>query len=234
MKEKILAAIRAKFPAINLSKKRLEQIAAFIETKVIDDETKIDAALTLYNEYNSLTEMASHDDKLRTAEKKLKETTQTPKEKSETTTTETVDVPDDPNVPVWAKALLEGNKKLTETVTKLQAERAQTTIQSQLKEKLKDVNPLVNWADWKQPETDEEMTAFVEKVTTKNTEVVKTLTDQGLQALTLPKAGVKTETGKTAVSASLKQTLEQQNKSATQVQTPAVGKSFLINTPGTL
>jgi hypothetical protein len=62
MKEKIIAAIKAKFPNVNLSKKRLEAIAAKIEAKVIDDETKIDAAITTYDEYNPLVDIAKHDD----------------------------------------------------------------------------------------------------------------------------------------------------------------------------
>jgi hypothetical protein len=226
MKEKITAAIKAKYPAINLSKKRLEQISNVIEAEVIDDETKIDAALNLYNKYNPLTEMASNDDKLRTAEKKLKETT------SAATTNPTTDPPADDakkvdDTPEWAKALM------TE-VKQLKAEKAQTTIQGQLKEKLKDVNPLVNWNDWKQPESDEEATAFIDKVTAKSKEVEKTLTEKGLSALSAPRTGAGAQQ-QPGVSATLKATLEAQNKSAAaQINSPAVGKSLVINSPGTL
>lgn len=226
MKEKILAAIKAKYPAINLSKKRLEQISNVIEAGVIDDETKIDAELNLYNKYNPLSDMASSDDKLRTAEKKLKETTSASKEdpKKETETPET-ETPAADAMPVWMKPFMD-------KLTKLEADKAQTTIQSQLKEKLKDVNSLVGWSEWKQPETDEEVTAFVEKVTAKSKELDKTLTEKGLSALAAPKSGTQADTSKTAAAtAAIKASLEKDKPAATQATTPAAANPFVINTP---
>ncbi len=176
--------------------------------------------------------MASHDDKLRTAEKKVKETTPAAKEDPKKVDP-AADTPADPDMPAWAKAILDSNKKLTESVSSLQAEKALTTIQSQLKDKLKDVNPLVNWNDWKQPETDEEATAFVEKVTARSKEVDKTLTEKGLQALAAPKSSGDREQ-KTGVSAALKTFLEKEKAAAPQANSAPLQNSFTINTPQNL
>ena len=71
MKEKIIASIKAKFPAVNLSKARLDAIAAILEKKVTD-ESEIDAKLDEFNEYNPLADIAKQDDAMRNMQNKLK------------------------------------------------------------------------------------------------------------------------------------------------------------------
>ena len=112
MKEKILAAIKAKFPNVNLSKKRLDAIAAKIEAK-ITDENEIDAKLDEYNDYNPLADLAKEDDRVRNLEAKAKAAQPAPKDDTP------ADEPDplaDPATPEWAKSLIKQNQELAKKV----------------------------------------------------------------------------------------------------------------------
>ncbi|WP_018629195.1 hypothetical protein [Niabella aurantiaca] len=71
MKEKIVAAIKAKFPALNLRKTRLDAIAAKLEARV-KDETEIDAAVTDFDSLFPFADIAKQDDKIAELENKLK------------------------------------------------------------------------------------------------------------------------------------------------------------------
>src|SRR5689334_13222586 len=135
MKEKILAAIKAKFPKVNLSKKRLDAIAAKIEAKVIDDETKIDASIDEFNDYNPLVDLAKQDDKIRDLESKVKPPAPAPKDPKEPPAP--VELPDD--TPAWAKGLIDSNKTLLEKVTQLEGEKQQSSIKTKIGEKLKEI-----------------------------------------------------------------------------------------------
>lgn len=206
MKEKIIAAIKAKFPAINLSKKRLNLIAAIIEKKVIDDEAKIDAQLDEFNFFNPIAELAKQDDTIRNLEGKLKPE-QPPKDKDDKTEkddkTKAPDLPDD--TPGYVKTMLEsftkGFEKLSTAVDSLQKEKAQTSILEKVKTgKLKDV-PVEFWGDRKLPEKEEEIEAFETKVETDYTQFTNKLTEKGLSVLPSAKSGTAPDpkgNGKTA------------------------------------
>lgn len=183
MKEKILAAIKAKFPAINLSKKRLDQISAKIESKVLDDETKIDVALDQYNDFNPLADIAKQDDAHRTLEAKLKTAAQNPKEKDEPDPTVL-----DADTPTWAKTLLESNKKLAESVQKLEGEKRQATIKDTIAGKLKDI-PASYWNKRALPENDEKLEDFITEVKSDYKTFAQELTDKGLAHIPLPGGG---------------------------------------------
>lgn len=190
MKDKILAAIKAKFPGVNLSKKRLEAIAAKIELKVIDDESKIDAALATYDEYNSLAELAKQDDALRNLEAHKK--ANPGKKEDPIKPIEVVEPPLDENTPAWVKLILEQNKKLSEGLAAIQGEKAQSTIRTKLttllSEKGKEV-PASYWGKRAIPEKEEELDAFVTDVQTDYSAFKKELTEQGLSVLSAPRAG---------------------------------------------
>lgn len=172
MKEKIIAAIKAKYPAINLSKARLNAIAAKIESKVIDDETKIDAALDTYNDFNPLVDIAKQDDAIRNYEAKLKGQQSHKEEKKD-------EPPVDDDTPAWAKSLIESNKTLSEKLAAIEGEKKISTIKSTIASKLKEV-PSTYWEDWAIPDKDEDVEGFIEKVNTKYTAFTKDLTDKGL------------------------------------------------------
>jgi hypothetical protein len=182
MKEKIIAAIKAKYPAINLSKKRLDAIAAKIETKVIDDETKIDAALETYNDFNPLADIAKQDDAIRNYEAKLKNQQPPKNDKPDPEPAP----PDD--TPAWAKSLIESNKTLSEKLAAIEGEKKVSTIKSTIASKLKEV-PSTYWEDWAIPDKDEDVDGFIEKVNTKYTAFTKDLTDKGIAVVPMPGSG---------------------------------------------
>lgn len=72
MKEKIVAAIKAKWPALNLRKKRLDDIAARLEAK-ITDENEIDVKLDELDAVFPFADIAKQDDALAEAERKAKQ-----------------------------------------------------------------------------------------------------------------------------------------------------------------
>ena len=182
MKEKIIAAIKAKYTAINLSKPRLNAIAAKIEAKIIDDETKIDEALDTYNEYNPLADIAKADDKLRDYESKLKG------KKDDVTTDDKKEVAPPDDAPEWAKALIEQNKTFAQSIAAMQGEKTQNSIKSKATEKLKDV-PNSYWGKRALPEKDEDLDAFIQEVSTDYAQFKQEMTDQGLSVLAAPRAG---------------------------------------------
>jgi hypothetical protein len=207
MKEKIIAAIKRMFPSVNLSKKRLEAIAAKIEAKVIDDETKIDAAITTYDEYNPLVDIAKQDDTIRNLEAKAKTT---PSKKDDPT------VPIVPAVPVitddtpeWAKAIIEQNKLLAAGFAVLQGEKISTTMRQKATDKLKDV-PATYWGKRPLPDKEEDIDAFVADVQADYTAFKKELTEAGISVLSVPKSGEAPDPKTTTVSPEIKAFAEKQ------------------------
>jgi hypothetical protein len=213
MKEKIIAAIKAKFPQVNLSKKRLEAIAAKIETKVIDDETKIDAAIENYNDYNPLVELAKQDDTIRNLEAKLKapkgETEEQRKTREEKEALEKV--PDD--TPAWAKALIEQNKQLSEGFAALQGEKVAQTMKQKATELLKEV-PVSYWGKRTVPVKEEDIEAFVTEVTTDYAAFKQEMTNSGLGFLSKPNSGVQTGEKTKEVSPEVKAFMDKQAAAA--------------------
>jgi len=183
MKDKILAAIKAKFPKVNLSKTRLNAIAAKIETKVIDDETKIDAAIDEYNDFNPLSEIAKTDDKIRNLE--AKKDTSAPAKKDEPAT-EDVELPDD--TPAWAKALIASQKATADKLAALEGDKAKGTVRAEADKLLKDI-PASYWGKRALPEKVEDLEAFVEEVKTDYTTFAQEMADKGLSIVPSPGGG---------------------------------------------
>lgn len=207
MKEKIIAAIKAKFSAVNLSKKRLDAIAAVIEKKVIDDETRIDATLDAFNEYNPIADVAKFDDQQRNLEKQVKEAAKTtPPIKREETPAATAT---DDDTPTWAKALIEQNKTLQTDLAALKGEKIADSMKAKATEKLKDV-PAAFWGKRPMPETDELLDAFVTEVKTDYAGFTKEYTDQGLGKMKTPPAASGTGGQAARVSADTQKFMESQ------------------------
>lgn len=187
MKEKIIAALKAKFPAVNLSQKRLDEIAAKLEAKVTD-ETQIDAQLDAFNDFNPVAEIAKTDDRLRDQENKLKKLGQQKPPVKKKEEEEIVIDDDDKETPSWAKKILESNKTLLGKVEALEGEKQQTTIKAKLAEKLKDV-PQFIWAKRILPTKDDEIEAFITDVTTDYSAYTKEMTEKGILNIPPPGAG---------------------------------------------
>lgn len=108
-KQKVIARLKALFPKANLSQKRLDAYADKLAKKPADDadDAAIDAIINDFNEVIDFVGVAQEDDRVRTLENKPTPTpvpvpTPTPNP-----------VPTE-EVPSWAKALLDSNKKLTD------------------------------------------------------------------------------------------------------------------------
>jgi len=162
MKEKIIARIKAKFPDVNLSAKRLDAIADKLSPKVTD-ENEIDAQLDALNEVISFSDLAKSDDKIRDLQSKLKDTTK----KTETTADDqsSSTTKKDDETPAWAKALVESNTKLTEKLAAMEREKLQQTMLQKVTahEKLKGILP-VFYKGRALPEKEDELEAFVDGI----------------------------------------------------------------------
>jgi hypothetical protein len=159
MKEKIIARIKAKFPDVNLSAKRLDAIADKLSPKVTD-ENEIDAQLDALNDVISFSDLAKSDDKIRDLQAKLKEPKKSETEAAQSSSTTQNDEP-----PLWAKPLIESNQKLTQELAALQREKLEQTMQQRVTthEKLKGISP-VFYKGRKLPEKEDELEAFVDGI----------------------------------------------------------------------
>lgn len=108
-KSKVISRLKALFPKANLSQKRLDALADKLATKPADDadEAAIDLVINDFNSVLSIEEIAREDDRVRTLESKANPNPPAP--------------PNPPNppappkgdeVPSWAQAILDSNKKL--------------------------------------------------------------------------------------------------------------------------
>jgi len=100
--EKIKARLKAKYPKANLSKERLDALAAKLATKPADDadDDAVDAVLDAANDFMSFEDIAKDDDKMRTLEAKAKKDTPPGNDPPAP-----APAPDD--APAWAKTLIE-------------------------------------------------------------------------------------------------------------------------------
>lgn len=112
--DKIKERLRALFPKANLSKQRLDAIAAKLATKPEDDATddQVDEIINDYNEVIDFEQIARDDDRIRTLEARKPKPTPKP---------EVEEDPTDDDTPAWAKAL-------QQEIASLKAERTQETI----------------------------------------------------------------------------------------------------------
>ena len=110
-KSKVIARLKALFPKANLSQKRLDAYADKLAKKPADDadDATIDAIINDYNEVIDFVGVAVEDDRVRTLENKPNPPAPTPPAPPTPPTP-----PKGEDVPAWAQALLDYNKKLNE------------------------------------------------------------------------------------------------------------------------
>lgn len=96
--DKVKARLRALFPKANLSKARLDAIAAKLAEKPADDATdeQVDEVINDYNEVFNFDQIAKDDDRIRTLESRAANPPKTEEEEPKV----------DDETPAWAKALL--------------------------------------------------------------------------------------------------------------------------------
>ncbi len=132
MKLKIIERIKAKFVGVNLSKTRLDEIAAKLEGK-ITEESEIDGKLDDLNELFPFADIAKQDDRLRDLEAKLKKPAQQQQQQQQ----EEVQTDD---TPVYVKTLTDSIKALSEGLNGLRLEKMVNDRRTQLATVLKDAD----------------------------------------------------------------------------------------------
>lgn len=113
-KLKVIARLKALFPKANLSQKRLDALADKLAIKPADDadDAAIDAVIKDFDSILSIEDIAREDDRLRTLEAKQKENPPTPPAPPTPPTPPNPEPPKGDDMPAWAKAILDSNKKL--------------------------------------------------------------------------------------------------------------------------
>lgn len=113
-KTRLVSRFRAKFPKVNLSNERLDEIAARLSKKPADDadDAAIDLVLDEANELLSFEDIAKADDRLKNAEALAKKNAEKKDEKTDEGKKDEEVIEADKDTPAWAKAMLEQNKKL--------------------------------------------------------------------------------------------------------------------------
>ena len=110
-KLKMIARLKALFPKANLSQKRLDALADKLALKPADDadDAAIDSVINDFNSVLSIEDIAREDDRVRTLESKANPNPPAPAPKP----TDPPTPPTPPtDVPAWAQAILDSNKKL--------------------------------------------------------------------------------------------------------------------------
>ena len=109
-KSKVILRLKALFPKANLSQKRLDALADKLASKPADDadDAAIDVVINDFNSILSIEDIAREDDRVRTLEAKANPTPPTPPSPP----TPTPEPPKGDDVPSWAQAILDSNKKL--------------------------------------------------------------------------------------------------------------------------
>jgi hypothetical protein len=125
MKDQIVAKFKAKFPAVNLRKKRLDAIADKLSSK-ITDEAEIDAKLDELNDIFPFQKISEEDDAYFDLKRKVTEQPANKDNTNQSTSTTTQDKADD--TPAWAKALVESNQQLAQKLAVMEKEKNQQTM----------------------------------------------------------------------------------------------------------
>lgn len=129
IKESIKTLLQTKFGGVVLSDARIEQLAKQAEGKVTD-EAGLLAKLEAWNEGYPFATIKSDDDRMRSLEAEAKKK---PEPKVEETKKEEVKGDE---IPAWAKAIIDGQKAMTETVSALKGEKLVTDRKTAILAKL--------------------------------------------------------------------------------------------------
>lgn len=216
MKDVIIAKFKAKFPAVTLSTKRMDEISDRLSKKVTNED-EIDAKLDEMNELLPFVDIQKADDKIRDLNSKLKTATQTKgtensQDQSGSTTTKTED-----ETPAWAKALVESNQALAQKLAAMEKEKFQQTITQKVNshEKLKGISP-VFYKGRALPEKEEDLETFVDGIKADYDAFVQESNTTNLVNGHKPINGSGGSVGKHTVSSDMRSYLESKKAEATQ------------------
>ena len=133
IKKLIRALLLSKFGGVQLSDARVEQLAKRLEG-LVETEEELETRLTALDEAIPFADIAKEDDRIRSLEaaaKAKKPVARKPVEREEE------EEESDEEIPAWAKALIDGNKALQDTVQALKGEKVVSDRRSAILAKLK-------------------------------------------------------------------------------------------------
>jgi len=135
IKESIKALLQTKFGGVQLSDARIEAFAKRFEGKVTSEED-LETRLFALDEALPFADIAKEDDRVRSLEAAAKKKPGEEKKPD----TDPAKKPDGDEAPEWAKALIEGNKTLTEKLAALEGNKIVNDRKSAILAKLKDAD----------------------------------------------------------------------------------------------
>lgn len=146
------ARLKAKYPTLKFTQKRIDTIAEKLNKKFPDitDEAEHDTNIDNYYDEDSLKEIVKLDEVFENAGKN-----------KPVAVLETVQVEEKPKTEI--EELREMVKTLATSVQTLSADKQAQTIIGKIKEKLKDI-PEKFYENWQKPEKDEDIEGFATKV----------------------------------------------------------------------
>lgn len=187
------ARLKAKTSAlgVNLSQRRIDELSARLQKKFPDlkEDAEHDGKLDDLYAPEDFKEIGAMDDyqrakEAREAAKKQKEEADK-KKQTEQQQQQSQEAENDPETPAWAKAILESNKKLSETVNRMQTERVQGTMKEQLaSNKLLSDVPGYFYRYRPLPDKAEDLEIFATEIKTQWDAVVAESAEKGIQVLT--------------------------------------------------
>lgn len=139
IKKAIRALLQTKFGGAQLSAARVDELAKRFEGKVTTEE-ELEAKMGAINEYLPFTDLAKDDDRARSVQAEL-DKLKTPAPAPQPTPPEPTPVPApaaSEEVPAWAKAIIDGNKTVTEKLAALEGQKVVNDRRSIIQAKLKD------------------------------------------------------------------------------------------------
>lgn len=201
--------LKAKYPGVNLSTKRLDAIADRLHKKFPDltDEADHDQKLDDLNELQPFDELAKQDDRLRTLENKPKE-----KEEPKREDPPTEGKPKEPR-PEWLQLILDQNAALAERLNGIEREKSQTTISKKIDDLAKEKKiPASYYQKRKMPEKEEDIQSFIDEAATDYEVMRQELKDEGFQQSKRPPLGNPESDGNDKISPMMRDHLERQKQ----------------------
>lgn len=211
MLEKILQKMKEQRPKTsNVSDRSLQDIASTYAAVVTTDEQLevidfLPAITSIDGNINNYTAEAV---------KKVKHQTK-PTNGNPPTTEPSQETPGGEEPPAWAKALMEQNKALTESVQRLNNEKIAKGRQSQLEEVLKDTpvffqKPIVTAFQKAQFSDDEEFSTYIEEVKTIRTDFETQAAENGMNIAVPGKASQPKQDGMTPILSEARELINKQ------------------------
>jgi hypothetical protein len=212
MLEKILQKMKEQRPKTsNVSDRSLQDLAATYVAVVTTDEQLealdfLPAITSIDGNINNYTAEAV---------KKVKKPQTKPTNGTPPTTETSQETPADEEPPAWAKALMEQNKALTESVQRLNNEKIAKGRQSQLEEVLKGTpvffqKPIVSAFQKAQFSDDEEFSTYIEEVKAIRTDFETQAAENGMNIAVPGKASQPKQDGMTPILSEAREVLNKQ------------------------